>query len=103
MLVYTFMYPPTGDSMSDFAQKLQFYARNAVQFGIRSDPFSEVFLGNLSIKVSMHTNQTIIYAYTVVLRRNLRKDTDFMPEMLPIDSCSNPFNLELDPFLSLFL
>jgi hypothetical protein len=56
MLVYAFIYPIFSDFMSDFAEKFNFYAGNAVQFGIRSNPFSEIFLRSLSNNVSMHVN-----------------------------------------------
>jgi hypothetical protein len=36
------MYPPTGDFSSDFVRNRNIYAGNAIRFGIRSDPFSEV-------------------------------------------------------------
>jgi hypothetical protein len=42
-----------------------FYTGNAVQFSIRSDPFFEVFLKDLSNKVDMHAYWAITYVYTV--------------------------------------
>ncbi len=57
----------TGYFRSDFAKIAIFYIGNAVQFSIRSDPFFEVFLKDLSNNVDMHAYWTITYAYTVVL------------------------------------
>ena len=75
MLVYAFMYSPTSDFMSDFALKFQFYAGNAILFVIHSDPFSEVFLRNLSSKVSMHANYVSYYLclYRCVTSKYARK------------------------------
>jgi hypothetical protein len=42
------------DFRSDIVRNCNFYARDAVQFDIRSDPFFEAFLRNLLIKVGMH-------------------------------------------------
>jgi hypothetical protein len=47
-----------------------FYTGNAIQFSIRSDPFFEVFLKDLSSKVDMHAYWAITYAYTIVLVSN---------------------------------
>jgi hypothetical protein len=52
---------------SDFVKIGDFYTGNAVQFDIRSDPFFEVFLKDLSSKVDMHSYWAITYAYTIVL------------------------------------
>ncbi len=57
----------TGYFRSDFVKNCDFYTGNAVQFSIRSDPFFEVFLKDLSSKVDMHAFWAIIYAYTIVL------------------------------------
>ncbi len=65
--------------------------------------FPKFFLGISQLRVSMHANWTITYAYTVVLRRNLRENPDFYAKMLSSSIRSIPFNSELDPFLSLFM
>jgi hypothetical protein len=59
----------TGYFRSDFVRicDFYFYTGNAVQFSIRSDPFFEAFLKDLSSKVDMHAYWAITYAYTVVL------------------------------------
>ena len=46
---------------------LSIYAAIYRLFSIRSDPFFEVFLKDLSIKVDMHAYWAITYVYTVVL------------------------------------
>jgi hypothetical protein len=50
-----------------FLLKMRFYAGNAVQFSIRSDPFFEVFLRHSLSKVDVHAYWAITYVYTVVL------------------------------------
>jgi hypothetical protein len=57
----------TGYFRSDFVKVCDFYTGNAVQFSIRSDPFFEVFLKDLSSKVDMHAYWAITYAYTIDL------------------------------------
>jgi hypothetical protein len=44
----------TGYFRSDFARNCDFYTGNAVKFGIRSDPFFEVFHRNSLSEVDMH-------------------------------------------------
>ena len=61
----------SGYFCSDFAKIYDFYIGNAVRFSIRSDPFFEAFLKDLSIKVDMHAYWTITYAYTIILVPNL--------------------------------
>ena len=58
----------TGYFLSDFARICNFYIGNAVQFSIRSDPFFEVFLKDLSSKVDMYAYWAITYAYTLYHR-----------------------------------
>ena len=57
----------TGYFRSDFVKVCDFYTGNAVQFSIRSDPFFEVCLKDLSSKVDMHAYWAITYAYTIDL------------------------------------
>jgi hypothetical protein len=57
----------TGYFRSDFVKICDFYIGNAVQFGIRSDPFFEVFRKDLSSTVDMQAYWAITYAYTIVL------------------------------------
>ncbi len=57
----------TGYFRSDFAKICDFYIGKAVQFSIRSDPFFEVFLKDLPIKVDMYACWAITYAYTIIL------------------------------------
>ena len=57
----------TGYFRSDFVKICDFYTGNAVQFSIRSDPFFEVFLKDLSSKVDMHAYWAITYSFTIVL------------------------------------
>ena len=52
----------------DFVKICDSYIGNAVQFSIRSDPFFEVFLKDLSSKVDMHAYWAITYAYTLYHR-----------------------------------
>ena len=54
----------------DFVKICDFYAGNAVQFSIRSDPFFEPFLRNSLSKMDMRACGAIAYAYTVVLVSN---------------------------------
>ncbi len=61
------MHLPTGYFRSDFVKICDFYTGNAVQFSIRSDPFFEVSLKDLSNKVDMHAYWAITHAYTIVL------------------------------------
>ncbi len=68
----------TGYFRSDFARICNFYIGNAVQFSIRSDPFFEVFLKDLSIKVVMYAYWAITYAYTVVLVSILCQNLAFL-------------------------
>ncbi len=56
-----------GYFRSDFVKNCDFYTGNAVQFSIRSDPFFEVFLKDLSIKVDMYAYWAITYAHTIIL------------------------------------
>ncbi len=63
---------------SDFARICDFYIGNAVQFSIRSDPFFEVFIKDLSIKADMYAYWAITYAYTVVLVSILCQNLAFL-------------------------
>jgi len=67
----------TGYFRSDFVKVCDFYTGNAVQFSIRSDPFFEVFLKDLSSKVDMHAYWAITYAYTIVLMSILCQNLEF--------------------------
>ncbi len=60
-----------------FVRICDFYIGNAVQFSIRSDPFFEVFLKDLSSKVDMYAYWTITYAYTIVLVSILCQNLEF--------------------------
>ena len=78
-----------------FVKSCDFYTGNAVQFSIRSDPFFEVFLKDLSSKVDMHVYWTITYAYTVVLVSNFAPNSRiFEPKCGPVLVRSIPFNSE---------
>ncbi len=68
----------SGYFCSDFAKIYDFYIGNAVRFSIRSDPFFEAFLKDLSIKVDMHAYWTITYAYTIILVPNLCQNLEFL-------------------------
>ena len=68
----------TGYFRSDFAKIYDFYVGNAVRFSIRSDPFFEDFLKDLSIKVDMHAHWAITYAYTVILVPNLCQNLEIL-------------------------
>ena len=69
----------SGYFCSDFVKKIyDFYVGNAVQFSIRSDPFFEVFLKDLSIKVDMLAYWTITYAYTIILVPKLCQNLEFL-------------------------
>jgi hypothetical protein len=68
----------TGYFRSDFVKVCDFYTGNAVQFSIRSDPFFEVFLKDLSSKVDMHAYWAITYAYTIVLMSILCQNLEFL-------------------------
>ncbi len=69
---------PIGYFCLDLARNCDFYAGNAVQFSIRSDPFFEVFLRNSLSKVDMHAYWIITYAYTVVLVSNFVPKSRFL-------------------------
>ncbi len=58
----------TGYFRSDFVKICDLYTGNAVQFSIRSDPFFEVFLKDLSNKVDMYAFWAITYVYTLYHR-----------------------------------
>ncbi len=61
-----------------FVKICDFYTGNAVQFSIRSDPFFEVFLKDLSNKVDMHAYWAITYVYTVGWFRILCQNLEFL-------------------------
>jgi hypothetical protein len=92
----------TGYFRSDFVKICDFYIGNAAQFSIRSDPFLEVFLKDLSSKVAMYAYWSITYAYTLYHCFSVdfcAKISNFEPKCGPILIRSIPFNSELDPFL----
>ncbi len=68
----------TGYFRSDFVKICDFYIGHTVQFSIRSDPFFEVFLKDLSSKVDMYAYWAITYAYTVVLVSILCQNLEFL-------------------------
>jgi hypothetical protein len=68
----------TGYFRSDFVKVCDFYTGNAVQFSIRSDPFFEVFLKDLSSKVDIYAYWAITYAYTIILVPNLCQNLEFL-------------------------
>jgi hypothetical protein len=103
MLVYAFMYPPTGDLMSDFAKNCNFMPEmpsNSAFVLIRFPKFFfEIYQVRCLCMIIRLLSMPIPLFYVEICAKILI----FMPEMLSIDSCSNPFNSELDPLLSLLM